>query len=454
MRFAGIDFGWERQASGLALLTWNGSSLHLEKLDMATEPAAVVKWTAEEAGPDAVVAIDAPTVIANKTGMREADRLTHTLYGKYDAGSFPASRARGYWKRTTGLARALERRGFLHGDTLAPRSQGRWQIEVYPHAAAVQLGGLDRVIKYKRGTLAQRSSELARFRQLLLERLPRLTPRLALSDSGLPAIPASGGDLKRVEDQLDALLCAYVAAHYWYWGRARNDVLGDASRGYIVVPHRYPAGAPLAELRESYMLAGLLENEMNPDPIEQFQSWFEQAQAANLLEPNAMALATSTRKGEPSARIVLLKGLSDEGFVFYTNYESQKGRELEENPRASLLFYWGPLERQVRITGAVKRVSREESEAYFLSRPKGHRLGAWISRQSSVIAGREVLDGRLRDLETRYGEESVPLPPFWGGYRVRPVTIEFWQGRPNRLHDRIRYSRKARGGWKLERLSP
>ena len=220
------------------------------------------------------------------------------------------------------------------------------------------------------------------------------------------------------------------------------------------MPNEVPAGAPLADLRESYMLAGLVESEMNPDPVAQFESWFEQARSANLLEPNAMTLATSTGKGDPSARIVLLKGLSAEGFVFYTNYESQKGRELEENPRAALLFYWGSLERQVRITGTVKRVAREESEVYFQSRPKGHRLGAWVSRQSSVVAGREVLDARLKELEGRYSAEPGPLPPFWGGYRVHPETIEFWQGRPNRLHDRIRYRRLEQGGWTMERLSP
>lgn len=220
------------------------------------------------------------------------------------------------------------------------------------------------------------------------------------------------------------------------------------------MPNEVPAGARLADLRESYMLAGLVESEMNPDPVAQFESWFEQARSANLLEPNAMTLATSGGNGDPSARIVLLKGLSAEGFVFYTNYESQKGRELEENPRAALLFYWGPLERQVRITGTVKRVAREESEVYFQSRPKGHRLGAWVSRQSSVVAGREVLDAKLKELEWRYDAEPVPLPRFWGGYRVHPEAIEFWQGRPNRLHDRIRYRRLADGGWKMERLAP
>ncbi len=411
MRFAGIDIGEDGRASGLALLEWNGSSLHLKELDVAMEPEAIVKWIDDVAGPDTVVGIHASTANPDQAKTRD----------------------------TEGLARDLARRGFLHAGTMTPRSKGRWRIDVFPDAASVALFGSHRIVQFERGTPAN----LARFRELLLDRLPRLTPRLALSDSDLPAIPASGPDLKLVEGRLDALFCAYSAADDWYWGSVRNEVR-----------RRPPASAPLAELRESYMLAGLVENDMNPDPIAQFEAWFEQARAANLLEPNAMTLATSTKVGEPSARIVLLKGVSDDGFVFYTSYESQKGSELEENPRAALLFYWGPLERQVRITGAVKRVPREESEAYFASRPKGHRLGAWVSNQSSVIAGREVLAARMQELEERYGTESIPLPPYWGGYRVEPDAIEFWQGRPNRLHDRIRYRRQARNDWTMERLAP
>ncbi|HVT92657.1 MAG TPA: pyridoxamine 5'-phosphate oxidase [Bryobacteraceae bacterium] len=211
---------------------------------------------------------------------------------------------------------------------------------------------------------------------------------------------------------------------------------------------------PLEEMRKSYTLAGLREAEVDPDPITQFQRWFEEAVAANLVEANAMTLATASREGMPSARIVLLKGLSREGFVFYTNYESQKGRELEENPNAALVFYWGPLERQVRVSGRVARLSREESLAYFRSRPKGHQLGALASRQSTVVMDRAALERTLHDLERTYESSEVPLPDFWGGYRLKPESIEFWQGRPNRLHDRIRYLQRAGGSWAIERLSP
>lgn len=211
---------------------------------------------------------------------------------------------------------------------------------------------------------------------------------------------------------------------------------------------------PLEEMRKSYTLAGLREADVDPDPITQFQRWFEEAVAAGLVEANAMTLATASREGIPSARIVLLKGLSREGFVFYTNYESQKGRELDENPNAALVFYWGLLERQVRISGGVARVSREESLAYFRSRPKGHQLGALASRQSTVVMDRAALERTLHDLEGRYEGSEVPLPDFWGGYRLKPESIEFWQGRPNRLHDRIRYRQSAGGNWAMERISP
>ncbi len=452
MRFVGIDFGWERGESGLALLDWDGASLKLGDLDLRLAPREIVRWVDERAGADAVVAIDAPTVIPNRTGMREADRLTHTLYGQYDAGCYPASRARTYWKRTTGLAKALERRGFAHGDAMAARASGRWQIEVYPHAAAVQLFALDRILKYKRGRLRERAAELARLRELIAERLPQATPRLA--PPSLPAIPASGREVKRVEDRLDALLAAYVAAYWWYWGRARNEVLGNVSRGYIVVPLRRAGDVPLADLRESYMLAGLDENAAPADPIALFETWFEEARAAGLPEPNAMTLATASASGEPAARIVLLKGVSAEGFVFYSNYASQKGRELDGNPRASLVFYWAQLERQVRVTGAVSRVSRKESEAYFHTRPEGHRLGAWASAQSEMIAGRAELEAALEEARARFAAGDIPLPPYWGGYRVQPEAIEFWQGRPNRLHDRIRYRASREGAWVIERLSP
>jgi pyridoxamine 5'-phosphate oxidase len=187
--------------------------------------------------------------------------------------------------------------------------------------------------------------------------------------------------------------------------------------------------------------------------MRQFARWFGDAHRAELLEPNAMTLATATPDGEPSARIVLLKGADERGFAFFTDYRSRKGQDLEANPRAALVFHWGELERQVRITGAVSRVSREESEAYFRSRPRGSRLGAWTSQQSSVIPSREALEERLGKMAARFDGSDVPLPPHWGGFRVRPDTIEFWQGRESRLHDRIRYVREG-GVWRIERLSP
>jgi len=209
----------------------------------------------------------------------------------------------------------------------------------------------------------------------------------------------------------------------------------------------------LADLRKEYTRAGLAESDLAPDPVEQFRRWFDAALDAGLHEPNAMTVATATFDGRPSARVVLLKGFDGRGFVFYTNYEGRKGRELEENPRAALLFYWGELERQVRIEGAVSRVSGEESDAYYASRPRGSRLGAWASEQSRTVEGRGVLEGRVGDLEAEYEGLEVPRPPFWGGYRVEPEVVEFWQGRENRLHDRIVYRRED-GGWKIQRLQP
>jgi pyridoxamine 5'-phosphate oxidase len=209
----------------------------------------------------------------------------------------------------------------------------------------------------------------------------------------------------------------------------------------------------LADLRLGYTKGGLLESDVLSDPFEQFRLWFEQALSAQLPEPNAMALATVSTEGAPSIRTVLLKSFDRDGFVFYTNYTSRKARDLAANPRASLLFYWAELERQVRISGSAGQTSREESEAYFSSRPIGHQLGAWASDQSAVAQGREALEEQLSAAAKRFEPGPVPLPPFWGGYRVRPHAFEFWQGRANRLHDRIEYVLSG-SAWIIRRLSP
>jgi pyridoxamine 5'-phosphate oxidase len=209
-----------------------------------------------------------------------------------------------------------------------------------------------------------------------------------------------------------------------------------------------------ASLRKEYTRSGLHETDMNPDPIVQFRTWFEKVIGADLSEPNAMTLATATKEGRPSARTVLLKGYDERGFVFYTNYEGRKANELQTNPACALLFYWGELERQIRIEGKASRLPIEESDGYFASRPRGSRLGAWASEQSRPVEDRSLLEERVRTLEVQYEGREVPRPPFWGGYRVEPDSVEFWQGRENRLHDRLLYRRDAGGGWTLERLQP
>ena len=209
----------------------------------------------------------------------------------------------------------------------------------------------------------------------------------------------------------------------------------------------------VADLRREYARARLDEANVSPDPITEFARWFEEAVKAEVQEPNAMTLATASPDGAPSARIVLLKGFDERGFVFFTDYRSQKGTELEQNPRAALVFYWPELERQIRITGATLPVGREESEAYFRTRPRGSRISAWVSHQSQVIAGRKLLEDRVPELEKRFPGDDVPLPPYWGGVRLAPTSVEFWQGRTSRLHDRIRYTRDDER-WRIERLSP
>ncbi len=209
----------------------------------------------------------------------------------------------------------------------------------------------------------------------------------------------------------------------------------------------------IADLRREYARARLDESTVSADPLTEFARWFEEAVQAQVMEPNAMTLATATPDGNPSARIVLLKGFDERSFVFFTDYRSQKGAELERNPAAALVFYWPELERQVRITGQASVVGRNESEVYFRTRPRASRIGAWVSHQSQIIRSRKELDQRVPEIDARYPGEDVPLPPYWGGFRLAPQAIEFWQGRTSRLHDRIRYVREDKG-WRVERLSP
>ncbi|MFC9058856.1 pyridoxamine 5'-phosphate oxidase [Streptomyces sp. NPDC005047] len=212
----------------------------------------------------------------------------------------------------------------------------------------------------------------------------------------------------------------------------------------------------LASMRKQYRAEGLAESELAAGPVEQFARWFKQAATeGGLFEPNAMVVSTADAEGRPSSRTVLLKHFDEQGFVFYTNYDSRKGRELGSNPYVSLLFPWHPMARQVIVTGVARRTGRDETAAYFRSRPHGSQLGAWASAQSSVVAGREDLDAAYAELAGRYpAGGQVPVPPHWGGFRVAPREVEFWQGRENRLHDRLRYVAEADGSWRVERLAP
>lgn len=209
----------------------------------------------------------------------------------------------------------------------------------------------------------------------------------------------------------------------------------------------------ITDLRKDYTLHGLSEADVAGDPFTQFERWLTEALEAGLPEPNAMTLATADVVGRPAARVVLLRGIDAGGFVWYTNYESRKGRELSANPHAALVFYWPQLERQVRVEGPVEVLDQAQSDAYFNSRPRGSRLGAWASPQSQVIAERAVLDAQLAEVEARFPGDELPRPPFWGGFRLAPEVVEFWQGRPSRLHDRLRYRRPGEA-WLVERLAP
>jgi pyridoxamine 5'-phosphate oxidase len=210
----------------------------------------------------------------------------------------------------------------------------------------------------------------------------------------------------------------------------------------------------IAAIRKEYKLRSLDEHEVDADPFTQFRLWWTEAIDSKIEEVNAMTLATANEKGRPSARIVLLKGFDDNGFVFFTNYQSHKAADLEKNPQASLVFFWKELERQVRIEGTAEKIAAAENDAYFQSRPLGSRIGAWASPQSEVIESREIIEKKVAAIEKELSGSAISCPPFWGGYVLRPALVEFWQGRPNRLHDRVRYMRNGTDSWKIERLAP
>jgi pyridoxamine 5'-phosphate oxidase len=210
----------------------------------------------------------------------------------------------------------------------------------------------------------------------------------------------------------------------------------------------------IAGIRKVYQLASLLEDQVEENPLKQFETWWLQAIESQIDEPNAMTLATSTLTGKPSARTVLLKGINEKGFLFFTNYSSRKGKEIEENPSVSLLFFWKELERQVRIEGKVQKISEVESDVYFHQRPVESRIGAWCSPQSQVIEGRKILEQNIEKYNSLFGDQNIPRPDFWGGYIVIPERMEFWQGRPGRLHDRLVYTSDETNLWKIQRLAP